>query len=142
MARRRRTPLTLSAEQARQALAVLIQDGKVAISEVQRALKRREHLIRELRSRLASLGEDGVWAGRRLRKSAAAGFRAAERASRPIRKRAKPRISTATRKIYQAQGRYMAALRQLSKGARKQIKAIREKSGVKAAITAAKRMAK
>jgi hypothetical protein len=56
--------------------------------------------------------------------------------------RRKPRISAATRKIYQQQGRYMAAVRPLPKAARAKIKAIREKSGVRAAIAAAKRMAK
>jgi hypothetical protein len=44
--------------------------------------------------------------------------------------------------MYQAQGRYMAAVRPLTKEQRAKIKAIREKSGVQAAIAAAKRMAK
>jgi hypothetical protein len=44
--------------------------------------------------------------------------------------------------MYQQQGRYMAAVRQLSKADRAKVKAIREKSGVRAAIAAAKRMAK
>jgi hypothetical protein len=42
--------------------------------------------------------------------------------------------------MYQQQGRYMAAVRQLPKAARAKIKAVREKSGVRAAIAAAKRM--
>jgi hypothetical protein len=40
------------------------------------------------------------------------------------------------------QGRYLAAVRPLSKAARVKVKEIREKSGVAAAISAAKKMAK
>jgi hypothetical protein len=43
--------------------------------------------------------------------------------------------------MYQRQGRYMAAVRQLPKADRAKIKAIREKSGVRAATAAAKQMA-
>jgi hypothetical protein len=58
-------------------------------------------------------------------------------AKRPAARR-KPRISEATRKLYQQQGRYMAALRNLSLEQRARIKAIREKSGVRKAIAAAR----
>jgi hypothetical protein len=69
MARRRRY-LALSAEEARQALAVLVQEGKVAAGEIRKTLQRRERLIRALRKSLASL-EQGVGAlGRRLAKRA------------------------------------------------------------------------
>ena len=60
------------------------------------------------------------------------------KAAKRAAKRRKPRISAATRKMYQQQGRYMAAVRQLPKADRAKIKAIREKSGVRAAIAAAK----
>lgn len=56
MAKRPRSTLALSSEQARQALAVLIHDGKVAASEAPRALKRHRHLVGDLGPRLAALG--------------------------------------------------------------------------------------
>ena len=135
MARGRRSTLSFSGNQARQALAVLIQEGKLAAGEVRSALLRRERLIQALRSSLAAL-EHGVGTLRR---------RIPKPATRPVAKRVarrKPRISAATRKMYQAQGRYMAAVRQLPKEARAKVKAIREKSGVAAATRAAKKMAR
>jgi hypothetical protein len=142
LARRRRSPLTVTAEQAHQALSFLIHEGKVAASSVQKALSRRERLVREVRERLAQLGLEGIEAGRTVRKRAVRTFRAAEKTSRPARKRAKHTITAATRKLYRLQGKYMSALRPLTKEARAGIKAIREKSGIHAAIAAAKRMAR
>lgn len=121
---------------------VLVHEGKIAASEVREALKKREKLIRDLRTRLEELGDETVAAGRRFGKRAAARLRAAKKASRPARKRAKPVISAATRKIYQMQGKYMSALRQLPRTARAKIKKIRASKGVRVAIAAAKRMAK
>jgi len=140
MAKRRRSSLSLSGEHARQALAILVQEGKLKASEVMKALQRRDRLVRALRASLAALETGAVSVGKRLKGS----FRMARKAMTVKRKmaRRKPRISAATRKIYQQQGRYMAAVRQLPKAARAKIKAIREKSGVRAAIAAAKRMAK
>jgi hypothetical protein len=135
MARGRRSTLSFSGNEARQALAVLIQEGKLAAGEVRNALLRRERLIRALRSSLAAL-EHGVGTLRR-RISGPAKPTVARKAARR-----KPRISAATRKMYQAQGRYMAAVRQLPKEARAKVKAIREKSGVAAATKAAKKMAR
>jgi predicted RNA-binding protein YlqC (UPF0109 family) len=142
MARRRRSSLALSAEQARQALTVLVQEGKLAASEVRKALGRRDRLVRALRASLAALGEDVGKLARTAGKVASLPVLAgiATTAKRRAARRAKPRISAATRKMYQAQGRYLAALRPLSKAARVKIKAIREKSGVNAAIATAKRM--
>jgi hypothetical protein len=140
MARRRRSSLALSGQQAQAALAVLIQEGKLRAGEVQKVLQRRDRLIRDLRAKLAALEAGVVKAGRRVLKDGF--FPMGRKASSPKRKlaRRKPRISAATRKMYQQQGRYMAALRPLSKEKRAKIKAIREKSGVRAAIAAAKRM--
>lgn len=139
MARRRRSSLAISAEHARHALAVLVHEGKLKASEVRKALQRREHLIRALRDSLAALAGDVGQLRKRYGKD---GFsprlaRTARPAKRPAARR-KPRISAATRKMYQQQGRYMAALRPLSKQQRAKIKAIRAKSGVRAAIAAAK----
>ena len=144
MPRHRKASLALSAEQARQALTVLVQEGKLAASEVRRALGRRDRLVRALRASLAALGEDvgklgkKAWNAGSLPILAGIGRITKRRAVR----RAKPRISAATRKLYQQQGRYMAALRNLSKEQRAKVKAIREKSGVRAAIAAAKGMVK
>ena len=139
MARHRRSSLALSGEHARQALSILVQEGKLKAIEVTKALQRRDRLIRALRASLAALetGVNGL--GKRL-----LGDRVSRKPRTVRRKvaRRKPRISPATRKIYQQQGRYMAALRPLSKQQRAKVKAIREKSGVGAAIAAAKGMAK
>lgn len=136
MARRRRSYLALSAEHAQQALAVLVQEGKLRASEVTKALQRRDRLIKALRASLSALETGAVSVGKLL------GHRASRKAGTMTGKvaRRKPRISAATRKLYQQQGRYMAALRNLSKAQRAKIKAIRGKSGVRKAIAAAKRM--
>lgn len=140
MARRRRSSLALSGEHARQALAILVQEGKLKASEVKKALQRRDRLVRALRASLAALESGAVSAGRRLNGSSPLA-RKARTAKRKVARRTR-RISAATRKIYQQQGRYMAAVRQLPKAVRAKIKAIREKSGVRAAIAAAKKIAK
>jgi hypothetical protein len=138
MARRRRSSLALSGDQARAALAVLIQEGKLAASEVRKVLQRRDRLIRDLRAKLVALEAGVVTAGRRVLKD---GFFPMARKAETAKRRRKPRISAATRKMYRQQGRYMAAVRQLPKAARAKVKAIREKSGVQVAIAAAKKMA-
>lgn len=136
--RRRRKGLSISADDARQALAILISEGKIAATEVRRAIDRRQKLIREIRDRLEQLGAEGAalvtQASRRARPVIA---RAARRAAKVGRKRARRAISAATRAKYRAQGRYMAAVRTLPKAVRKQIRDVREKSGVEAAIKAA-----
>ena len=92
-------------------------------------------MVSELRKRLAVL--EGVNAKNGPFPMRAAAVR---RAGRKATRKAKRRVSAARRAAMRAQGRYLGAIRQLSKAARKKIKAIREKSGVKAAIAAAKRM--
>ncbi len=129
-----------SGEDAQQALAVLVQEGKLRAGEIQKALQRRNRLIRSLRASLAALGEGVGRLGRQFKDSP---FPMVSRRAGPVRRKAvrrKPRISAATRKVYQEQGRYMAALRPLSKAQRAKVKVIRRKSGVQAAIAAAKRM--
>jgi hypothetical protein len=63
MARRRRSALALSAEHAQQALAILIQEGKLKAGEVRKALQRRDRLIRALRASLAALGAGAARVG-------------------------------------------------------------------------------
>src|SRR5262249_34143757 len=151
MARRRRSALALSAEHAQQALAILVQEGKVKVSEVRKALQRRERLIRALRVSLAALGADAGSLTRRIARRAAPVLghvakvaapmvgRSIARRAKP--KRRKPRISAATRKMYQAQSRYMGADRPVSNAERATAGAIRENSGGGAVIAAVKRMA-
>ena len=140
MAKRRRgSVVSLSAERAHQALTYLVHEGKIGAREIEKALANRDRLIREIRERMAALGVDGARAGRRLGKSAAAGLRSAEKATRKTRRKA---VSAATQAARRAQGQYMAAVRRLSQQARKKIKEIRKSSGVKAAIVAAKRLAR
>jgi len=119
----------LTGRHAAYALQMLIEDGKIAGRDVVQALKRREKTVRDLRARLTALGED-------VSKSV---VRAANGSAR-IQK-ARKQISKAQRTARQAQGRYMAAVRQLSKDARKKVKVIRAKSGVDAAIREARRLA-
>lgn len=135
MRRKTKRALKLSAEHAAVALNLLIQDGKIAAGDVAKALKRREQMIQDLRARLNALEEAAAPVARRL---AADGRKAYLRA----RPKAKKAISRAQRVARQAQGRYMAAVRSLSKDARARIKAIRAKSGVDASIKAALKMAK
>ncbi len=135
MRRKTRKALKLSAEHAAIALNLLIEDGKVAASDVVKALKRREHMIRDLRERLSALEVAAAPVARRL----AAEGRDAYLRARP---KAKKAISRAQRVARQAQGRYMAAVRSLSKEARAKIKQIRAESGVDASIRAAVKMAK
>ena len=129
--RRRKTvrEIQLSGQHAAQALQMLIEDGKIAGRDIINALRRREKTVRELRARLSALGEDVSQAVMRSANGS------------PTLRRTRKRISKAQRTARQAQGRYMAAVRQLSKDARKKVKAIRMKSGVNVAIREAKRLA-
>jgi len=126
--RKTKNALKLSARHASLALQMLLEDGKIAAKDVTAALKRREKTIRELRARLSALGED----------VAASVAKTASREG-PKARRA---ISRAQRTARQAQGRYLGAIRRLSKQARARVKAIRAESGIDAAIRAAVKMSK
>ncbi len=108
---------------------MLIEDGKIASRDVVQALKRREKTVRELRARLIALGEDVSDAVSR------------SSGGSPRARRIRKQITKAQRTARQAQGRYMAAVRKLSKDARKRVKDVRIKSGVVAAIREARRLA-
>jgi hypothetical protein len=128
---KRRPRVNLSPDRAAQAVSILIHEGKLKLRDLVRALKRREKMVSELRARLASLGEGSGNGRRKGRRQKRAGKQ---------RKTAK-RISKRQRAARQAQGRYLGAIRRLSKADRTKVKAIRAKSGVKVAIAAAKKMA-
>jgi hypothetical protein len=133
--KRRKTPALprISAEQARQALNVLVAEGRIAAAEVSRALVRRERLVRELRARLTSLGEEVARAARQAAPS--------QKTRSAVRRRAKKAITQAQRAARQAQGQYLGAIRRLSKASRAKVREIRKSDGVRAAIAAAKKLA-
>jgi hypothetical protein len=60
----------------------------------------------------------------------------------PAAKRRRRKALAKARAAWKAQGRYLGAVRQLSVADRAKVKAIREKKGVRAAITAARKMEK
>jgi hypothetical protein len=138
MAKRRGSFASISAEEAQKALAYLVHEGTVTARAVQKALQRREKLIREIRERMVALGVESLGASAKIGKSAIASLRRAEKSSRKPRRKA---VSAATKAARQFQGQYMSALRRLSKEAKKQVKEIRKQSGVKAAIAAARKLA-
>ena len=129
--RKTREALSITAEHAAHAIHILIAEGKLAAKDVTRALKRRKAMIRELRERLAAL-ESGV-ASRVVQTRKAVPRKAG---------RKKPKLSAATRAKYRQQGRYLAAIRRLSKQDRARIKSIRTKAGAGAAINAAGEVAR
>ena len=132
MKRKTRKLLRFTAENASRALQILIVDGKLAAKDVANALKRREAMIRELRDKLAAL-KHGVAAGITDTRKAVT-WRSGRRPRR--------RVSAARRAAMKSHGKYLGAVRPLSKANRVKVKAIRAKSGVRAAIAAAKRMGK
>lgn len=135
MRRKTRKALKVSAHHAAVALHLLVEEGKIAAADVTNALKRREKLLKELRSKLTALEEGSLPAARKL---VAAGRKAVRRAAPKARKA----LTRAQKSARQAQGRYMAAVRRLSAEARVKIREIRKESGVDAAIKAALKMAK
>src|SRR5262249_33982753 len=114
---------------------MLIQEGKIAAADVSRALRRREKLIKEMRARLAALESASAPVARRVARATRKTVRRAARRAAPQARKA---ITRAQRLARQAQGRYLAAIRTLSKEARAKIQQIRKDSGVDAAIKAAK----
>jgi hypothetical protein len=123
--------LGITNERALHALHLLVAEGKIAATDVTAALKRRQTLIRDLRERLVAL-EQGV-------------VSAIERTGRQIAQkvaRKKRNMTPARRAALQLHGRYLGHVRPLSKAAKAKVKAVRGKSGVRAAIAAAKRLAK
>ncbi len=130
MKRKTRKTLSLSTAHAAHALHTLLADGKLTLKDVTNALKRREAMIRDLRERLAALeaGEVSKIAG------------AARRVARKAKRKTKRKMSAVRRAALQLHGKYLGTVGTLSKESRAKVKAIREKSGVRAAIAAARKM--
>jgi hypothetical protein len=123
--RNARTTLKITSDRAAHALHVLIADGKIVAKDVTAALKRREAMIADLRKRLAAL-ELGV-----------VSMKATGKQARKVRRK----MTVARRAALKLHGQYLGHVRKLSAANRARIKAIREKSGVRAAIAAARKMA-
>jgi hypothetical protein len=124
----------LSHGEAVAALRWLVARGTIKTKHISDALKRREGLVREIRTRLASLGDDGL----QLLKDGPFPLSTRRTAGRKQRRKASPK----TRAAWVTQGKYLGAVRRLSAANRAKVKAIRSKSGVRAAITAARKLAK
>jgi hypothetical protein len=130
--RKTRKTLTFTPEHAARALSMLIADGKLKATEVATALKRREAMIRDLRQKLVAF-ERGEIAK-------------IERTGRPrvrkARRKAKRRLSATRRAALKLHGKYLGHIRALPKAARARVKAVRDRKGVHAAISAARKMSK
>ncbi len=132
MKRKTNETLNITADRAAQVLHILIAEGKLTAKHVSDALKRREELIHDLRERLAALEQGAV----------SAVERAGRRVARTVTRTAKRRMSPARSAALKLHGRYLGHIRTLPKASKAKVKAIREKSGVHAAINAAKKLAK
>ena len=140
MARRRRSILAVSGEQAQQALAVLIQEGKLAASEVRKALQRRDRLVRALRASLVAL-ETGVGrVGSFLKDRSLPRLRKARTTKRRLVQRKAKRVSPKRRRAMRQQGQYLGAVRQLRPADRAKVKKVRAEKGFVAAIAEARRL--
>lgn len=124
--------LNITADRAAHVLHILIAEGKLTAKHVSEALKRREELIHELRQRLAAL-EHGA---------ESAVEKAGRKVARKVTRTAKRRMSPARSAALKVHGRYLGHIRTLPKAAKAKVKAIRERSGVHAAIRAAKKLAR
>ena len=122
--------MNLTPQQSHYVLRVLMSDGAVRASQVERALRGREEEIRSLREKLASLEAMGSDSGGRSRSGAGA--------TRPARRR---RMSARVRALRRLQGKYMGYVRRLKPAEKARVRAVREKQGMAAAIRLASSMA-
>jgi len=123
---------TVTDQQARQILAVLLTDGKMNQRDARLALARYRKRIAELRAQLALLegGEGPFPPGRPT-----------ERRTSQRTARTKP-VSPKRRKAMRRQGLYLAAVKPLKPQDRAKVKAVRQENGFAAAVAEARRLAK
>jgi len=132
VARRRQFQFpALSGDEAIAALRWLVAQGQLSVRQLEKALARRDRLVREIREQLEVLGGEGVVLAR--------GPEALNRRGR--RGRPQKRVSAIQQAAWRAQGRYLAAVRRLPKAERARVRVIRKKKGMRAAMAAAKRLA-
>jgi hypothetical protein len=128
---RKKTPFPKLAErEALAALRWLHALGTVTSKQIASALRERERLVDEIKAKLEALGGEG------------ARFLNAASFTKPTRRRRAKRVSAKARAAWAMQGRYIGAVRRLSAANRAAVKKIRETKGVRAAVAAAKRIAK
>jgi hypothetical protein len=129
--RQTRNTLNITPDRAAHVLHILIAEGKLTAKHVSDALKRREQMIHELRQRLEALEQGAVSAIKTTGRKVA----------RRVKRKPKRKMSGARRAALKLHGQYLGHIRTLPKAAKAKVKAIREKSGVHAAIKAARKMA-
>lgn len=123
---------TVTDQQARQIVAVLLTDGKINQRDAQLALARYRKRVAELRAQLALLeGGDGPFPPSRPTER-----NTLQRTARP------KRVSPKRQKAMRQQGVYLAAVRPLKPQDRARVKAIRQEKGFAAAVAEARRLAK
>ena len=124
----------LRAEDALAALRTLHATSVVTARQIAAALRKRKNLVGEIRRRLEDLTRLQGLGGDRAR------FLTSSAALRRPSKRRHRKASAKAVAAWKAQGRYLAAVRRLSKTDRAKVKKIREARGVKVAIAAARRL--
>jgi hypothetical protein len=107
----------LSHNDAVSALKWLVATKRIKVQEIHAALVKRDELVAE-----------------RFLTSVAALRRPAKRRRR--------KVSAKARAAWKAQGQYLGAVRRLSKADRAKVRAVRQAKGIRAAIAAAKKLAK
>lgn len=125
--------MKLDPHQSHYVLQALLARRKVLARHVQEILQDRKKEIASLRERLAMLERlGGQLAGRAAGRIS--GKRGGKAAGKALRRR---RLSPKVRALRRQQGRYMGLVRRLSAAKKAQVKAIREKKGLPAAIQTA-----
>ena len=128
--------MTLTPQQSQYVLKVLMANGRVRASQVERALRSRDEEIRSLKERLAALEEIGRGdSGGRGRS------RGGARASRGSRPAARRKMSPRVRALRKQQGKYMGYVRRLKPADKARVRTVREKQGMAAAIRLASSIA-
>jgi hypothetical protein len=130
--------MNLTPQQSHYVLKVLMADGRIRASQVERALKSRQDEIRSLKERLASLeAMGGPGSAGSARSGRGARARRGGR-SAPVRRR---RMSPRVRALRRLQGKYMGYVRRLKPAEKARVRAVREKQGMAAAIRLASSIA-
>jgi hypothetical protein len=129
--------LTLNDGEARQALAMLLSEGKIKGSDIRIAFAGYRKRVEALRAELRRLeGGDGPFSmGRTKARRRSPKATEISPASRKAR-----RVSPKRRRAMQQQGRYIGAVRQLRPADRVKVKGVRAEKGFAAAIAEARRL--
>ncbi len=127
--------MKLSPDQSHYVLNLLMSQGKLRESHIQKAMKSRDQEIRSLKERLANLERLSPAAPARARRRRGRPGRAAAKKARPRRR---IQMSPRVRALRQQQGKYMGYVRRLKPAEKSRVRSVREKQGMEAAIRLAK----